>query len=189
MAFIDRVVEFPGRVQLTNVSGDVYDMTRAEGVEYTEGTLLNATNLNAQTQLDGTVKSAYETAGMTSGTYQNEMSDALDFMLGRYDVQTSGDWMYTIINGLFIGAISYQGSLTIGTQVGQLYQTSSSSSITYPVTLSAVQFANVTIVSGAYSVWPAIYSSNTSGISYRALSTASRASATYRIKALVIGKI
>lgn len=81
MAFIDRVVEFPGRVQLTNVSGDVYDMVRAEGDEYTEGTLLNATNLNQQTQLDNAVESIYTTAGMTSGTYQNEVSDALGFLM------------------------------------------------------------------------------------------------------------
>ena len=80
MAFIDRVVEFPGRVQLTNVSGDVYDMVRAEGAEYTEGTLLNAANLNQQTQLDGTVETLYTTAGMVAGTYQNEVSDALGFV-------------------------------------------------------------------------------------------------------------
>lgn len=188
MAFIDRVVEFPGRVQLTNVSGDIYDMTRAEGTEYTEGTLLNATNLNAQTQLDGTVKTAYETAGMTSGTYQNEMSDALDFMLGRYDVQTSGDWMYTIINGLFIGAYNAQKAFTINTAVGNVYQ-SSAQSLTYPVTLTAVPYANVTCIYGSYSTWTNITSSNTSGVSFTAMSALSRSSATYRIKALVIGKI
>lgn len=81
MAFTDRVVEHPGRVKLTNVSGDVYDMTRAEGEVYSDGTLLNALNLNTQTQLDNTVQNLYETAGMTSGTYQNEVSDALDFLL------------------------------------------------------------------------------------------------------------
>lgn len=46
MAFTDRIVEYPGRVQLTNVSGDVYDMVRAEGEVYDEGTLLNANNMN-----------------------------------------------------------------------------------------------------------------------------------------------
>ena len=188
MAFVDRVVEHPGRVQLTNISGDIYDMTRAEGTEYTEGTLLNATNLNAQTQLDGTVKSAYETAGMTSGTYQNEMSDALDFMLGRYDVQTSGDWIYTIINGLFIGAVSVQKSFAINTAVGNVYQ-SSSQSLTYPVTLTAVQYANVTCVYAGYSTWTTILTSNTSGVSFTAMSALSRSSTTYRIKGLVIGKI
>ena len=83
MAFTDRVVEYPGRVQLTNVSGDVYDMTRAEGEIYSDGTLLNALNLNTQTQLDNTVQSLFETAGMTSGTYQNEVSDALAYILDK----------------------------------------------------------------------------------------------------------
>lgn len=83
MAFTDRVVEHPGRVQLTNVSGDVYDMERAEGEVYSDGTLLNASNLNTQTQLDNTVQSLFETAGMTSGTYQNDMSDALAYILDK----------------------------------------------------------------------------------------------------------
>lgn len=83
MAFVDRVVEYPGRVKLTPVTGqsNIYDMERAEGAEYTVGTLLNALNLNTQTQLDNTVQNLYETAGMTSGTYQNGVSDALGFLI------------------------------------------------------------------------------------------------------------
>lgn len=83
MAFSDRVVEYPGRVKLTPVTGqsNVYDLERAEGTEYTEGTLLNALNLNTQTQLDNTVQNLFETAGMTSGTYQNGVSDALGFLI------------------------------------------------------------------------------------------------------------
>lgn len=48
MAFIDRIVDYPGRVRLTPVSGqsNVYDMTREEGEVYEPGTLLNANNLN-----------------------------------------------------------------------------------------------------------------------------------------------
>lgn len=83
MAFIDRVVEHPGRVKLTNVSGDVYDMERAEGEVYSDGTLLNANNLNQQTQLDGDVQALYTAAGVTPGTYQNEMSDALAFIIDK----------------------------------------------------------------------------------------------------------
>lgn len=85
MAFSDRVVEHPGRVKLTPVTGqsNVYDMERAEGEEYSEGTLLNALNLNTQTQLDSTVETLYTTAGMTSGTYQNDMSDALAYILDK----------------------------------------------------------------------------------------------------------
>ena len=50
MAFVDRVVEHPGRVRLTPVEGveNVYDMTREEGTVTEEGTPLNATNLNAE---------------------------------------------------------------------------------------------------------------------------------------------
>lgn len=79
MAFIDRVVEFPGRVQLTNVSGDVYDMVRAEGDEYTEGTLLNAANLNQQTQLDSIVQAKFAMLE-TDTSYQNDMSNALNYL-------------------------------------------------------------------------------------------------------------
>lgn len=48
--FEDRVVEHPGRVVLTPVSGETntYDMTRAEGNVTEEGTPLNAENMNAQ---------------------------------------------------------------------------------------------------------------------------------------------
>lgn len=59
MAFEDRVVEFPGRVLLTPVIDadtdepieNTFDMTRAEGDVTTEGTPLNAANLNAEMAL------------------------------------------------------------------------------------------------------------------------------------------
>lgn len=49
MALTDRIVEYPGRITLTAVSGeaDTYDVARAEGTVTQEGTELNATNLNA----------------------------------------------------------------------------------------------------------------------------------------------
>lgn len=49
MALTDRIVEYPGRITLTAVSGeeDTYDVTRAEGTVTQEGTAINATNLNA----------------------------------------------------------------------------------------------------------------------------------------------
>ena len=47
MAFQDRIVEYPNRVTLTQVSGDTYDIERAEGEVTQEGTPLNAENLNA----------------------------------------------------------------------------------------------------------------------------------------------
>lgn len=189
MAFTDRVVEHPGRVKLTNVSGDVYDMTRDEGDVYTEGTLLNATNLNQETQLDNTVESLFTAAGMSGGTYQNGTSDALGFLLGAMEFQTSGNWKYLIMGKTFIGLYRTTGTLTIGTANGSVYQTSSNSTITYPITLSAVYYANVAVATGSYSVWSSIYSSSTSGIAYRAMSALSRAAASYSIKAIVIGEI
>ena len=48
MAFQNRLVEHPGRVVMTPVAGaeNTYDMTPAEGEVYTEGTLLDAENIN-----------------------------------------------------------------------------------------------------------------------------------------------
>lgn len=55
MAFIDRVVEHPGRIKLTpatNAEGsiieNVYDISREEGEVTEEGTPLNAENLNKE---------------------------------------------------------------------------------------------------------------------------------------------
>jgi len=54
--FTDRVVEYPGRIQLTAVSGqtDVYDVERAEGAVTETGTPFNAATFNdiAQDILD-----------------------------------------------------------------------------------------------------------------------------------------
>lgn len=83
MAFVDRVVENPGRFTLVNAETGIelgtFDLVRAEGEIYTPGTLLNALNLNTQTQLDSNVETIFTNAGMSAGTYQNEVSDALKF--------------------------------------------------------------------------------------------------------------
>lgn len=58
MAFVDRVVEYPGRVTLTATGNpDEYDVTRSEGTVTEEGTPLNATNLNTiiQDMIDSTL--------------------------------------------------------------------------------------------------------------------------------------
>ena len=93
MAFIDRIVEHPGRYILTNATTGVelgtFDLVRAEGEVYTDGTLLNAANLNQQTQLDNTVKTAFASAGMGSSA-QNDVSNALKLLLdkvGLFDQQ------------------------------------------------------------------------------------------------------
>lgn len=195
MAFIDRIVEHAGRIKLTAVSGetDVYDMTREEGEVYTEGTLLNANNLNTQTQLDSAVESLFTDAGMSAGTYQNEVSDALEYLVTKTPfsdgIITNGNWNYIILGDLFIGMTRFTGTLAITSAVGSVYQSGSNSTITFPVTLEKHYFSTITIAATSYSVWPAIYSTSLQGIAYRAVSASSRASASYIISALTIGKI
>lgn len=91
MAFTDRTVEYPGRYILTNADTGVqlgtFDLVRAEGEIYDPGTLLNANNLNALTQLDGTVQDLFTAAGMSAGTYNNGMSDALNFTLEKIEAE------------------------------------------------------------------------------------------------------
>lgn len=54
MEFKDRSVQHPGRIKLTRVAGDVYDLERAEGLVEEEGTPINAATLNQMTsQMDG----------------------------------------------------------------------------------------------------------------------------------------
>ena len=94
-----------------------------------------------------------------------------------------------VIGSLFIGAYSATESLTIGTQVGSVYQTAGSEQIALPITLTSNLYSNVAVRTSSYSVWTAIYGSNGTTIQYRALSAASRASAGYNIKALTIGLV
>lgn len=104
-------------------------------------------------------------------------------------VITSGNWTYLQIGSLFIGAYSTTDTLTIGTQVGQVYQTASTAEIALPITLSTNLYSDVAVRSSSYSVWSAIYGSNGTKIQYRAMSAASRASTNYNIKAITIGLV
>ena len=52
--FVDRVVEFPGRIKLTDVSSGtetICDVDREEGTVTEPGTLINASNMNYGTTL------------------------------------------------------------------------------------------------------------------------------------------
>lgn len=52
--FKDRIVEFPGRIKLTNVADGTeatYDVERAEGTITDPGTLINASNMDYGTTL------------------------------------------------------------------------------------------------------------------------------------------
>ena len=68
--FKDRLVEFPGRITLTNVlSGEqnTYDMVRAEGNITNPGTLLNAANMDYGTTLGYVQLDTTAAAGTTDG--------------------------------------------------------------------------------------------------------------------------
>lgn len=74
--FKDRIVEFPGRIKLTNVADGTeatYDVEREEGVITEPGTLLNANNMDYGTRLGNIMID--ETAG--SGTADAVIISAL----------------------------------------------------------------------------------------------------------------
>ena len=178
---------------MTPVSGqtNVYDMTAQEGTVTTEGTLLNAANLNAQTQLDSAVLEKFQNAGMGGG-YQNNMSDALDFLLGISDIEvkTSGNWFkYIELGSLVLGWFMFSGTLTIQTATGSLYTSASPSTITFPseLALSQAIFADVRIFTNSYPIETALRTLTASNLTYQPLSTLSRASATYSIEGFVAG--
>lgn len=193
MSFIDRIVQFPGRVKLTPVSGqtNVYDMVRQEGDVYTDGTLLNANNLNTQTQLDGSVEGLFTAAGMTSGTYQNSVSDTIAFLLENLKpaIHSSGSWRYIVFGKLIIAWVSYSASLTLQTAIGSMYTQSSVSNITFPSGLNMTTpiYANINVIPSGYPILTAIRSLSPSGATYQAMSTSARSSAAYTINCLVVG--
>ncbi len=92
--FTDRVVEFPGRIKLTEISGqtDVYDMERAEGAVITPGTPFNAPTFNdiAQSILDACVsrETPYYTLDTTasSGTTDGDLYAAITSLGWASDV-------------------------------------------------------------------------------------------------------
>lgn len=137
MAFIDRVVANPGRFILVNADTNeelgTFDLVRSEGEIFTPGTLLNANNLNTLTQLDGAVKDLFTAAGMTSGIYQNEMSDALRFLLSKPETGTDNGWAYVkITSGIYIATRQVTPSLAINTVAGTLFTTNSDYALGLP---------------------------------------------------------
>ena len=115
-----------------------------------------------------------------------DIKKLLTKILQTLGVQTSNSWYYLTIGGMFIGARTYSGTLSITTQAGQVY-TTTNATLDFPVTLSTNLFSDIKVVSSSYNVWTAIMSTSTSQVQFRAMSTASRASASYTIKALVVG--
>lgn len=102
---------------------------------------------------------------------------------------TSGSWKYLMFGNLFVGWYTDTETLTIGTQVGNVYQTANSSTIALPTTLNNILYADVVVAKDSYSVWSAVYTCTSSTLYYRALSALSRASADYNVRAFVVGTI
>lgn len=103
-------------------------------------------------------------------------------------VQTSGNWSYVKLGKLFIGAYSSTATFTITAQTGQIYQSTASGTINLPKTMNNL-YSSVAVKMANYTVWSAITEYGASRISYRVLSAGSRASASYDIKAITIGKL
>ena len=139
--FTDRSVQYPGRVQLTHVSGDVYDLTRAEGTVTQEGTELNAANLNGamdacNTYTDQQTSKVYETKSasktLSSNAFFNET-----ISLGTKDakVPVIAGWNVTGTNTsyCYVMGVIIEGNATNGWSVrfrGKNLNTSSSISAT-----------------------------------------------------------
>ena len=102
-------------------------------------------------------------------------------------VQTSGDWSYVKLGKLFVGMYSTTATLAITSATGPIYQ-SGSVAISFPETLTS-QCTSVTIQTGDYTVWTSITGTSNSQVHYRAISAGSRASASYNIRAITIGKL
>lgn len=185
MAFTDRIVQYPGRVKMTPVSGqtDVYDMTAQEGTVTTEGTLLNAANLNAQTQLDSAVLEQFRSAGMT-GQYQNNMSDALGFLLSKPETGTNNGWTFVKLTGsLFIATRQVTPSIAIQTAAGALFTTPAEYDIAIPSFAQSVLFISGDVNGGR---WITMTNVGTSP-KWRAYSPVSSGTSTITIDFIMFG--
>lgn len=127
--FVDRVVQYPGRVIMTPVAGEAntYDMSRAEGDVATEGTRFNAQTFNGiadeiiQTADDNIITQAQlnqikARVGVGGGLY-----DVLYALGGSYiDNEVSADdvWTYRKWEN---GTVEAWASLSLGSQTGNVW--------------------------------------------------------------------
>lgn len=75
--FTDRIVEFPGRIKLTDTSNGnemICDVERAEGTITEPGTLLNASNMNFGTTREFIQLDTAAAAGTTDGDLYRALS-------------------------------------------------------------------------------------------------------------------
>lgn len=136
---------------------------------------------------------ALETAlGISSTT--DRLYNILDALADRPYIKkqgTQGGWTYRVwSNGFAEAWYATQGSLTLQTQVGSLWANSSSASIEPPsgAGFTSINDVSMTIISNQWHIWATVRSASPTGIYYRALSTASRASTNYYIKAYINGQ-
>jgi hypothetical protein len=108
--FVDRSVEFPNRRKFTAVSGlaDTFDVARAEGTVFAEGTKPDAENLNAEfgkikTEIDA-ISSVCEISPMLPNVEANHISKSLHhvsieilaYRNGGDTLWTNGQYTYPI---------------------------------------------------------------------------------------------
>lgn len=136
---------------------------------------------------------ALETAlGISSTT--ERLYNILDALADRPYIKkqgTQGGWAYRVwSNGFAEAWYATQGSLTLQTQVGSLWANSSSASIVPPsgAGFTSITDARMTIISNQWHIWATVWSASPTAVYYRALSTASRASTNYYIKAYINGQ-
>src|SRR5574344_867890 len=93
--FVDRSVEFPNRRKLTPVSGraDTFDVVRAEGSVFVEGTKPDAANLNAEF---GKIKTETDAINQSLAKFVITCSSSL---LGKTIVCTNGIVSYSALVG------------------------------------------------------------------------------------------
>lgn len=132
MALTDRIVEHPGRVVLTPVSGEenTYDMVRSEGTVTQEGTELNAANLTAAF---GLVTEEYT----GSVTYE---AGTIGTRAVAVNLGTAVKTGMTLVSALLISASSASSySVQLYVSSGNLY------AAIYRATASAVNSAAITV--------------------------------------------
>ena len=105
------------------------------------------------------------------------------FAIAKSQLGNGGAKYRKYADGRFEGWYKSTATLTIGTAVGSLYQTASNSSISFPITLASLTYADVKGNTSSYGVWSYLITTSTSFVSYRLCSASSRASASYNIAA------
>lgn len=116
MALINRIVEYPGRIKLTAVSGetDTYDVTRAEGTVTQEGTPLDAEHLTAafgqvMTDYTGTVSYDAGTIGTRATAVNLGTAERAGYKLASIIIMSASNASAYNITPYVSGSTLYAG--------------------------------------------------------------------------------